>query len=429
MYSSLRKADFVVQDKANPEKKVAFQTDHRSVDEVAAEEEISVLFALTRILVPQRHGNLAVRYVALAGLHPALARVVASTGATASVGGPADENEVDLSDVPRAAPADLADQAFASLGKKLLAAQGLEADEQGLAAFEEIIAERDLSADDNEDEIAYWTGVVELAAVTGEVFRAKFGGRWVADPKDYADIPFMFQDAEGSGLTNAVGKAMNFIEHGEGHSPRQLLRGAEDRNTPEGPLLPNLKPSHWGMRNEAICEPFAPDLKNATDVPLVVYGHDRPNTFAMMMRNNASARPVDELRAEAIRNLAAIEVEVERIALESITFWHVYGDFFAAEKVLDVAFMNRMHAELGAEAIAAAIPEKGHLFLTNAVAQPETIRAFMAVAQGAYERNDGGRQVSPTVFLVLKGAVVGVASVSSEEEAPKKKGLFSRLFH
>ena len=57
---------------------------------------------------------------------------------------------------------------------------------------------------------------------------------------------------------------------------------------------------------------------------------------------------------------------------------------------------------------------------------PEHTIGFMAIAQGAYDQNEGGRQLSPTVFLVMDGVVSGVAT---RAEPPKKKGFFSRLFN
>ena len=102
VYSSLRKIDIVSE--APDGTRLLLQTDHRSPDEIDAEPELSMLFALARILGPQRsqHGTgSVVRYVALGGLHPAIARVVASTGAEAEV----DRAVVDLSAQPRAAPA------------------------------------------------------------------------------------------------------------------------------------------------------------------------------------------------------------------------------------------------------------------------------------------------------------------------------------
>jgi hypothetical protein len=425
MYSSLHKVDIVVADQGRGGGELLVQTDHRDASEVDGEVELAVLFALARIIVPlrvERWKGATVRYVALGQLHPALAEVVAATGQLAeSMGQPFDVSGV------RARPAaDLAEEAFERLSAKVLAREGIEATEDGLAELEGRVAAGGYDAE--ADEIGYWTAVAELAAVTGSVLRARHGGRWVDDPKDFADIPFMF--GVGSSLVNPVGKAIKFIAHGERDSPRQLLRSMEDQGTPDGPLLVNMKPAHWDGRGYAICEPLAPDLeKTGAPIPLVAYGYDHPNTFAMKTKDGGANEDLASLRRQAIENLAAVEVQVERVALDAITFWVAHSSFFAAEKILDPTFMQGLHRTIGAPLLAAAVPEKGRLFVTSAVASPETMHAFMALARGAYERNEGGRQLSPTVFLIMEGRITGVAQATAGEPEPKKKGFFSRLFN
>ena len=53
MYSSLHKIDVTA---STPNGPLYVQTDHRSADEIAAEPEISTLFALTRILLARAYG-------------------------------------------------------------------------------------------------------------------------------------------------------------------------------------------------------------------------------------------------------------------------------------------------------------------------------------------------------------------------------------
>lgn len=420
MYSSLQRIDIVAtREDGRP---LLVQTDHRDEDEVDNTLEISTIFALTRLLLPKRssHAHGVVRYVSMGTLHPELMKVIASCDGEAEAEGA----QVDLSDVTREAPQDLADRAFSALGKKVLEREGLPTNEQGLRALCESVLGR---ANEDEDEIGYWTHVVELAAATGEVVRALHGGRWVDDPDRFSDIPFLLRLGTDDGsMLNLVGKSVKFFHHGEPESPVYLLRAAEDTQLTAGPLLLGLKPSHWGIAGEMACEPLAGHLANSgVDVPLVVYGHDRPNTFALFRKDAEKAHDLAALREEALKNLASIHVEINQVELPSLTFHVVHGSFFAGEKILDEAFMRAMHTRLGVELVAAAIPEKGRLLLTSAVASMETMSAFMAIAKNTYEKNDGGRQVSPTVFLVSEGRIVGVAKV---EAPPPKKGLLARLF-
>ncbi len=399
--------------------RVLVQTDHRSVDEIDQAPELSALFALARILGPQRssHGvGSVVRYVALGGLHPTIARVAASTGAQVEL----DRRVVDLGEIERTAPAALADEAFAGLAHRVLAREGLAATEDGLAAVEN--ASR--GAPRVEDNAAgYWTAVTELAAVTGEVLRARTGGAWVIDEHGYAPIPFMFR--AGDAQLNAIGKAARFLEHGDSQRPSHLLRALDDG--PGGPLLLTLKPSRWSAAAEMVCEPLVDLGPTGADIPLVVFGTDRPNTFAMFKRGG-DGRDLVKLRAEALANLVAIDVEVEQVTLDAVTFWVVHGSYFAAEKILDRAFMRRMHQTVG-ELLAVSVPEKGRLMITNAAMTPQAIAAFIAVTRGVFERDEGGRQVSPTVFLVSGGVIVGVAQPSdSASEPAKKPGILKRWF-
>lgn len=422
MYSSLHRVDIVVKREGGGE--LFVQTDHRTPSEVEEDLDVSVLFALTRSLVPKRNAKseASVRYVCLETMHPSLVEVVASCGAEAESAGKA----LDLSAVARKAPADLADAAFASLGKRVLARENLPTSEQGLRALVESMAKPPTM---DEDEIGYYTAVVELAAATGEVLRETFGGRWVDDPSGFADVPFMFGLAshDGSRL-NAVGKSIKYFLHGEAESPVYLLRAAEDTHEEAGPLLVSLKPSDWGMRAEMVQELLAPELESAgADVPLVAYGHDRPNTFAMIKKDAPDTPSLATLREEALRNLRDVPVQIEKVALAELTFYVVYGSYFAGEKILDQPFMHELHERIGAPLLAAAVPEKGRMFVTSALAPASSMLAFIALANGTYSKNEGGRQISPTVFMLSEGRIVGVAKPGEPEPEPKK-GFFGRLF-
>ena len=85
---------------------------------------------------------------------------------------------------------------------------------------------------------------------------------------------------------------------------------------------------------------------------------------------------------------------------------------------------------VGSELLAVAVPSKGQLLVTSAVARPEIVGAFMSIAEGIYKKNEGGRQLSPTVFLVSEGKITGAARLASEPPPPpkEKKGFLKRLF-
>ncbi|MBK9036825.1 MAG: hypothetical protein IPL61_37175 [Myxococcales bacterium] len=318
--------------------------------------------------------------------------------------------------------ADLADAALTTIAQRVMGERGLALDEDGLEA---LLATLPAAPAHDDDELGYYTAVVELAAVTGAVLRAQFGGRWVDDPRQMSDIPFVFALSRDGGFTNVVGKAQKYFRYGDHESPVQLLRAAEDLGRDAGPLLFTLKPSGWEPATTMICAPIATGLDaTGADVPLMVFGHDRPNTFAMMTRDAPEADPPAALRERALRNLAEVEVQVDTLELGAVSVRVVHDSYFAAEKILDQAFLRRLHAELACELLAVAVPAKSRLLVTRGVASVEAIGAFMTVVRGIYDEDEGGRQLSPTVFLVSDGAIVGVASAT----APKKRGFWARLF-
>jgi hypothetical protein len=429
MYSSLHKIDIVAEEAS---RKVFVQTDHRERHEVDAELEVSVIFALARTILPMRmegSEGAVVRYVALGELHPAIAKVLVATGAELEEHG----EKRGLSGIERSTPATLADEAFASLGKRLLAAAQLPADEAGLVAFAKTLS--DTPALD-EDEIAYWTNVVHLAAVTGEVIRAKYRGEWIEDTEGYADIPFVFRPEGDTGMVNPIGKAIKFFRHGEAEGPHHLLRALEDRDCSDGPLLLSIRPSSWGMRDAALGRPLLDraDKIPDTDVPFVAYGRDQPNTFAVMMKDRAPRKDgkreetIEELHPQALANLRKVEVEVEKVELPKLTFYVVHGSYFACEKVFDVVFMKALAMKLDTSLLAVGMPEKGRLFVINGVTPPEQMAGFLAIVAGVHNKNEGGRAISPTVFLVSDGLLAGVVTPRGDEPKPEKKGFFKRLF-
>jgi hypothetical protein len=84
MYTSLHKADIVSEGPGGP---IAHQTDHRSEEEIAAEPELSTLFAIARVLVPRNHLAVdgkpiaAVHYVPLGGAPAFLVEALGAVGA------------------------------------------------------------------------------------------------------------------------------------------------------------------------------------------------------------------------------------------------------------------------------------------------------------------------------------------------------------
>lgn len=432
MFSSLHKIDIVATSPAGGDATLLVQTDHRSPAEVGADQGLSMIFALTRMLVPRsgEYATATVRYTCVAAVHPLLETAAAACGAELE----GERQARDLAGVARQDPADLADAAFATVGRRVMAERGLAMDEPGLATLVEAMATPPALDD---DELGHYTAMVELAAATGEVLRARFGGRWVRDEAQHSAIPFVFELGVGDDMrANVVGKVEKYFRFGAIDSPVLLLRGGEDATVDEGPLLFTLKPAGWEPAAKLVAEPIVTGFEAAgAIVPLMVYGHDRPNTFAMLGKDKADLPSLATLRAQALRTLAEVEVETERLDLDGVELVVVHGSYFAAEKILDAAFLRRLHDELGCELLAAAVPEKSRLLVTPGVAAPAALAGFMAVAKGIYDADEGGRQLSPTVFAIQDGAIVGVLTPADARRPddppaapPKKRGFWRRLF-
>lgn len=441
MYCSLDRADIVRQDPTTGE--VAFhQTDHRAADEIEAEPEISVLFALTRVLNMrhlQREGDAQaeVFYVCFAPPPTFLHQAVASAGGLLEVVGAVVPYEG-----PRLEPADLADQAFHALAERYCRDNDVPLEEELLVQFEdETLAG---VPDKNEDERGYWTRVMELAALGGELLRQRAGGRWEMAPRELSSVvPFVFTVGEGvQHFFNVITKAQRLLAQGELERVSSLLRVIDDsRLDPSGGrALVTLKPGDW-EQGELVCQPLlANAAAAAVKVPLLVFGIDLPHTF--VMKPASEVEDIERLKAEALANLRSIEVAVEERELGGLRLIVAAGSYYASEKILDEAFMQGLQERLGASLLLAGVPHKGLLMVTSAEVGPELVRTFVMLCQARHRDPQGELPISPIPFLVRDGKVQGLVQTEaianpnsgSEDpdptpEAPKRKGFWSRLFN
>lgn len=81
MFSSLRKIDIVATSPAGAMTLV--QTDHRTPAEVGEDQGLSMIFALTRMLVPRtgEYAEATVQYACVGAVHPLLETAAAACGA------------------------------------------------------------------------------------------------------------------------------------------------------------------------------------------------------------------------------------------------------------------------------------------------------------------------------------------------------------
>jgi len=433
MFSSLDRIDLVTLDPATG-KKAFHQTDHRSAAEVQQEAEISTLFALTRVLnarqLGEQEGGVRVLYVCFERPPDLLQRAVVAAGGRLQISDQdlIYEGVLDTSE-------DLADEAFRKLARRVLRARELPLEESTLVALE-----RDYlgAPGPEDDEIGHWTRVVELAAVAGELLRSKCGGRWI-EVQGMATLPFIFHLAPGGDASpriNAVGRAERFLKNGERDSLVHLLRMAEDHvNRKEQPkrVLFTLKPPAWAGQDKTVCRPVLEGEKTAAEVPLLAYGEDMPNSFAIFVKDGTRELEIDMLHAQAVETLKEVEVEVQEIDESEGKLFVVSGSYFAAEKLLDGDFMRGMHDRLQSPLLVAGVPRKGLLFIGD-VRSPQLMNGLMAILAAEHGKN-ASEPISPTPLIVSEGKICGVVrAVEKQEEAPAaapqeepRRGFFSRL--
>lgn len=384
------------------------QTDHRSAAEVEAEPEISVLFALTRVSAARAmgEGGADVTYACRFAPPGFLREAVAAAGGVLSVDGaeepPGTTRSVD----------EVADEAFRGLAARVAGREGGSVDAALLARLEDATLASPPRQDD--DESVYWGRVLELSALCAELLRAKTGGRWTTAPDRDGLFPFAF--TAGNGTFNVVDRAHRFLDQGESQRPGQLLVMAEDVGRGEdGPAMLNLKPADF-PRDHGVCRPLL-EAKGpgAARIPLVCVGRDQPNSFAYLPAGTPDAeRHFDEARA----NLAKLDLPAVPHEIGGVKVHVVSGDFYASEKILDRGFLQDLQRNLGAELLAAAIPHKGLLLVTDRVVPPE-IAGFAALAAALHRETGGAPPLSPVVFLVRDGEVVGHLETESKP-APAK---------
>lgn len=440
MYCSIDKIDLL--GPATAGTPVAIQTDHRSCAEIEAEPELSALYAMARVLNARGHfahgghADAAIHYLLPDVVPPVLRDALAAVGATLDHPhrglewlGPASRDATEL----------IADRAFADLARRAAGRVGT----RDLAIALRMLEDQTFAdPPERSDEPGYWQRVLELAALAGELLRAKYPHAlgWVQT--DRALVPFGF-GIDASTILFPTNRAQRVIEDGADESLFKLLLAAEEtmREPPDlagGRLMPSLRDRRSVELDEIVWQPVLADAGPA-DLPIVVCGIDGENTFGMIRREAIEHTP-DRALACALENLAAEPVEIEEVRFGELRLVVISGSFYAAEKILDSALVDRLHARLRSDLLAAAVPSRGLLLVTTARLEAAQMARFAALVATRHDEA-GGRAISPTILLLRRGQIAGfvhderadradTAPVRAETspETPKRPGLLRRLF-
>jgi hypothetical protein len=409
VFCSLDRVDIVAQ---RDGVRVFMQTDHRTEEEMQATLPLSVLFALVRMLLPRRlvdegEPTPEVRYCASSTAPTAVREAVAAAGGVfeTSTG---NESIVLPFDEEVTAARDLLDGAMRDLAHEVMLRESLALSPQGLAEFEERVRAMDLDFEDDEHQLQAWTAAVELAAFTGELLRRTVEGRWVItddalssdgalQASDFGLLPFCFESEQG--LTNAANKAMRAMTE-PGQSVLHLLHTAQPQPA-DSKTVAILKPAQWGMEG-VVARPLV-EIEGA---PLVVIAEDRPDTVAYSVADDKSPEEIEALFDKGLAAIANVEVQLEKIDASGMDVVVIYGDYYAAEKILDRTFMRKLHRMFDAPLLAVAIPVRGRMYVTSGVQPPENLARMIGLAAGVH--GEDPNPITPMVFGVHEGEVQAV---------------------
>ncbi|HET9992603.1 MAG TPA: hypothetical protein VFQ65_28915, partial [Kofleriaceae bacterium] len=330
MYCSIDKIDLAAKVDGKP---IAVQTDLRTREEILDAPELSILFAMARIvnaraqLADDGHRDAAVHYV-VADEPPAMLReALAAAGGTIERADRKLRLEV-LEGGSAHAVGALADRTFKDLAKRAAARVGVRDLAMALRMLED---QTYANPPERDDEIAYWTRVLELAALAGELLRTKYAGRWVQS--DRALVPFGFQLTAAETVMFPTNRAQRVVEDGRAESLFQLLIAAEEtlHRPATGRLMPSLRDRRDVILDEIVWRPVVSDDAPA-DLPIIVCGIDGESTFGML-RKEALPKPPEAALAEAYANLADEVVQLDDVAggEADARIIVVSGSFYAAE--------------------------------------------------------------------------------------------------
>ena len=402
MYASLDGIDLVFDTEAG---KVAVQTDHRTADELEEAVDLSSIFALTRVINAWRQpGIVGVVCAYQEGPPPVLVDVIEACGAAIEV--------ADVRVHEAVPPQDdvvngLAHLALRRLGQAVFRRAGVPVGEDGLKALEYEVLQARGTLRPEDDPVAWWTHVVEIAAATGEVLMAEGDHRWelAAPDSGLALVPLLLK--RGTATVNVFGRSERFLQRGRSQAPSGLLGVLEGGEVGEGEAMLKLVRPDYAPPNPVQMEP----LLGGDDprIPHVAYGKDLPNAFAYYRAGTAES-DFEVLRAEAMPALQRVGVRVETVAEVLVV---VHGDYYASEKLLDPDFMRTLHEKLGAELLAAAVPVRGILAAVDGsqVAHVAALQQFVALQR---EDAEAPEHISSAVFGVHDGKPLALVELSAE---------------
>lgn len=176
--------------------------------------------------------------------------------------------------------------------------------------------------------------------------------------------------------------------------------------------MPILKPE--GYRNDV---PFflKENLFNNPSSPVVAFGLDKTThiEYERTINGDNFHSKLNEAKEKALKNLKQIKLNIQIQLVEGDKVAFISGHEYASEKILDKDFMIEVAKKIGAGDIMVGVPFKGHLIAADSSA---SIRAKFPAVIIKYYENPQQDVISPHVFLMRQGEIIGIGGSGLKEE-------------
>jgi predicted transcriptional regulator len=167
-------------------------------------------------------------------------------------------------------------------------------------------------------------------------------------------------------------------------------------------VMMSFQPGSWPYRNEGLWTSLVKDNANVQPgLPIITFGEDTKDKLQNYPLTERNKELIPALTEIAEANLRNIEVQIKD---ENIGVLFIHGHYYASEKLLDKEFMLSLHKRMNAEVLAASIPRKGVLFVSNDMPGLDN---FKLITEMEYEKNKDEKPLSSSIFMVHQGRVQG----------------------
>lgn len=175
--------------------------------------------------------------------------------------------------------------------------------------------------------------------------------------------------------------------------------------------LPCLKEATWEALEHAVCRPLWP-RQAPRSMAWLAFGFDHPDHFEFITRDRLPSLNCTEpaLEAEAVATLRgrAATWQTVDVAITNgapLRLLACNDDFFAAERILDEAFMQEAQRRLKARGVLVGVPRRGLLLAASFDLDRQQSEVFSSIVAAEFSGGESA-PISPMLFEVEAGAIV-----------------------